>query len=468
VLGKASRLDEAPDFAEETREMRRRTVGLLLAVGLLLVAPSTWAGLDQSKKPIDDFPSDVASVWFDTLYDVIKSEVTAPPLASRIYGISAIALYEAIVPGTLHHRSLVGQLNDLASVPQPKNNKKHHWPTVANAALARMIRGLFPALTSESLQTIDTLEQRFADQFQAEVKPKDYEHAVAHGQAVADAILAWAATDGYSTVNNCPYVPNPVSDAWEPTPPGLVATPLHPCWGQLRPMVLASGADCAPPGHPEFSTDFSSEFYTDALEVYHTGLTLTEEQQIIAQYWADGAGTTGTPPGHWIAIIGQLARHDSLSLAAAAEAYARVGIAVTDAFIVCWHAKYLYNLQRPVTYIQDYIDGSWLPYLVTPPFPTYTSGHSVQSGAAAAVLSDMFGVKAFTDTLHADHGLVPTLEARSFSSFEAAAAEAAVSRLYGGIHFAFDSDDGLATGQCIGQAITDHVHFKNKKNKDLQ
>jgi membrane-associated phospholipid phosphatase len=434
---------------------------------LLLVAPSAWAGLDQRQRPADDFPSDVASVWFDALYDVIKSEVTAPPLASRIYGISAIALYEAIVPGTLHHRSLVGQLNDLASVPQPKNNKKHHWPTVANTVLANTIRGLYPVISQSSLNAINNLEQSFASQYQAGVPKPAYERSVLHGQAVATAILRWAATDGFSMYNNCPYIPVPVPGAWEPTPPAFTPTPLQPCWGQLRPMVLASGAECAPPGHPEFSTDSSSEFYAAALEVYTTGLNLTAEQQTIAEYWADGAGATGTPPGHWTAIVGQIARNDGLSLAAAAEAYARVGIAVMDAFIVCWHAKYLSNLQRPVTYIQDTIDGNWLPYLVTPPFPTYISGHSTQSGAAAVVLSDMFGVKAFTDTLHADLGLVPTLEARSFISFEAAAAEAAVSRLYGGIHFAFDSDDGFSTGLCIGQAIIDHMRFKHNKNKDL-
>jgi hypothetical protein len=364
----------------------------------------------------------------------------------------------------LHHRSLVGQLHDLASVPQPKKYGKYHWPTVANAALARTIRGLFPSLRLEHLTAIYALEQDFAAQFRAEVKKKDYERSEAHGQAVAEAILTWAASDGFSTVNSCPYVPNPMPGAWEPTPPGFNPNPLQPCWGQLRPMVLASGTECLPPGHPAFSTDSRSAFYAAALEAYHTGLTLTTEQQTIANYWADGAGATGTPSGHWIAIVGQLARNGGLSLAMAAEAYARVGIAVTDAFIACWQAKYFYNLQRPVTYIQDTIDGTWLPHLVTPPFPTYTSGHSTQSGAAAAVLTQMFGIKAFTDTTHTDHQLTQTQEPRAFSSFDEAATEAAVSRLYGGIHFAFDNDDGLASGRCVGQTINDHVRFREEGN----
>jgi membrane-associated phospholipid phosphatase len=442
--------------------MHVRLVALTLLISLWLVTPRVWT--DKVKELADDEPSDVASVWFNILYEVVKSEATTPPSASRIYGISAVALYEAVVPGALHHRSLVGQLNDLASVPQPKKHGKYHWPTVANAALARTIRALFPSLTSENLAAINVLEQSFATQFEAEVKPKDYEHSVAHGQAVADAILAWAATDGYSTVHDCPYAPTPVPGAWEPTPPGFIPNPLQPCWGKLRPMVLVSGAECAPPGLPEFSVDSGSEFYAAALKVYTAGLNLTEEQQTTAKYWADGAGATGTPSGHWIAIVGQIARNEGLSLVAAAEAYARVGIAVTDAFIACWHTKYVYNLQRPVTYIQDTIDDNWLPYLVTPPFPTYISGHSTQSAAAAVALTNLFGIKAFTDTTHTDHHLIPPQEPRSFTSFDDAAAEAAMSRLYGGIHFAFDNDDGLASGWCIGQAINDRVRFKGEDN----
>jgi hypothetical protein len=441
--------------------MCRSTVRLVLVCALWLAAPSAWA--DKRMAPADTYPSDLAAVWFDTLYHVIQVEATAPPPAARIYGVAAVALYEAVVPGALHHRSLVGQLNGLASVPQPKKHGNYHWPTVANAALARTIRGLFPLLNPANLTAINALEQSFATRFQAEVKRQDYKRSVAQGQAVAETILAWAANDGFSTVNTCSYVPTPVPGAWEPTPPGF-NNPLQPCWGQLRPMVLASGAECPPPGHPPFSADPRSAFYAAALEVYRTGLTLTAEQQTIANYWADGAGATGTPPGHWTAIVGQLARSDGLSLTVAAEAYARVGIAVTDAFIACWQAKYFYNLQRPVTYIQDYLERTWRPYLMTPPFPTYTSGHSTQSGAAAAVLTQMFGLKAFTDTTHTDHQLTPPQEPRAFSSFDEAAAEAAVSRLYGGIHFAFDNDDGLASGRCIGQAINAHVRFREEDN----
>ena len=442
--------------------MLRGAVTLTAGITLLLIAASGWAG--QREERSDRQSSDVASVWFDTLYDVLKSEGTPPTAASRIYGVTAVALYETVVPGTRRNRSLVGQLNDLVWVPKPRKDKEHHWPSAANAALARTIRGLFPALKPASLAAIDALEQSFAVHFGAEIRRAKLERSVAQGQAVADAILAWAATDGVAMFGNCPYVPRPVPGAWEPTPPAFNPNPLEPCWGQLRPMVLGSGADCLPEGPPAFSTNPGSAFYAAALEVRDVGVTLTEDQKTIAAYWADGAGATGTPAGHWIAIVGQIARNDGLLLAAAAEAYARVGIAVTDAFIGCWRAKYLYNLQRPVTYIQEHIDASWLPFITTPSFPSYTSGHSTQSQAAAAVLTHMFGKKAFTDTTHSDHDLEPALAPRSFASFEEAAAEAAASRLYGGIHFSFDNDDGLASGACIGQTINERVSFRKTNN----
>jgi membrane-associated phospholipid phosphatase len=241
---------------------------------------------------------------------------------------------------------------------------------------------------------------------------------------------------------------------------GFMPTPLQPCWGQLRPMALRSGKECAAPGAPKFSNNTKSDFYAAAIEVYKVGLSLSSEQKIIAEYWADNPGDTGTLPGHWIAIVSQIARNDNLSPVKAAEAYVRVGIAVRDAFIGCWYTKYAQNVKRPVTHINETVQGQWRSYVSTPPFPSYPSGHSVQSGAVAHVLSDMFGQKSFLDTTHSDHGLIPLHQPRMFKSFQDAAAEAAVSRLYGGIHYSFDNRDGLTSGECIGETILKRIQFK--------
>jgi hypothetical protein len=316
--------------------MQLKTMLSCLGVMVLCVAAPSWAGGPWTPTPPDAAPSDVAVAWFDLLYDVVKAEQITPPPASRIYGVAAVALYEALVPGSLQHRSLVGQLNAFGAVPQPAPRKRYHWPAVANAALASTVRGLFPTATAHSLQTINTLGHQFADTFQARLPAPVYTRSVTQGQAVADAVLAWASTDGSAIFAHCAYTPPGGPGLWEPTPPAFTPTPLQPCWGQLRPFVLTSGGECAPPPPPAYSEDPASEFYALATDVYTINLNLTAEQRTIAQYWADNAGSTGTPPGHWIAIVGQIARTHGLALMAAAEAYTRVGLAVADAFINRW------------------------------------------------------------------------------------------------------------------------------------
>jgi PAP2 superfamily len=430
---------------------------------LLVLAASPTIGNSEliGRHAADDVSSKVASDWFELLYDVVKAEKTPPPLASRVYGIAAVALYESIVGATKENRSLVGQLNGLTAVPQPAKDVRYHWPIVVNTAFASTIRGVFPSLSPNVLGRIDGLERKFDGEYRGQIGRAEYDRASAHGRAVTDAILAWAATDGFAVHDNCRYLaPQSNVERWRPTPPGFMPTPLQPCWGQLRPMALRSGQECTAPGPLKFSDNTKSEFYAAAVEVYKVGLALTSEQKIIAEYWADNPGDTGTPPGHWIAIVSQSARNENLSLAKAAEAYARVGIAAHDAFIGCWYTKYAHNLKRPVTYINDNVQGQWRSYVATPGFPTYPSGHSVQSGAVAHVLTDMFGQKSFRDTTHVDHGLIPSQQARTFKSFEDAAAEAAISRLYGGIHYGFDNKDGLASGECIGKTILERVKFK--------
>jgi hypothetical protein len=431
----------------------------MVAIFLLI---SSWISTGETwqSQATDTFNSEVVSIWFDTLYELVKTEQITPPVASRIYGVVAIALYEAIVPGSVQHRSLVGQLNELRAMPQPTPRKRYHWPTVAHAAVARTVRGLFPTASTSSLDTINALEQQWATTLQPHMPPSVYTRSVTQGQAVADAVLAWASTDGMSILDHCAYTLPVGPGLWEPTPPAFVPNPLQPCWGQLRPFVLTSGEECAPPPPPAYSEDPASEFYALALEVYRVNLNLTNEQSTIAQYWADNPGATGTPSGHWIAIMGQIARSDGLSLMAAAEGYARIGIAAADAFIGCWQTKYTYTVLRPVTYIQHLIDPDWLPLLVTPNFPEYPSGHSAQSGAVATVLTDMFGMKTFTDTLHMDHNLIPPQTPRSFLSFDEAAIEAATSRLYGGIHYTSGNTNGLMQGRCIGQVLLERLQFR--------
>lgn len=416
----------------------------------------------------------VAVAWFDLLYERVKAERLSPPVAARTYGIAGVALYEAVVPGMPENRSLAGQLNDLAHMPPPRHGLRHDWPLVANSALATTLRQLFAGGSAETRFAIDALEQSFFDEHLAHWRAADLhrdatreiERSVGRGREVGAAVLRWADSDGYRDLYDCPYARPTGPGLWEPTAPAYAANPLEPCWGQLRPMAVASGAVCAPPGPPEYSEQPGSLFMTQVQEVYDTVLARTPAQETVARYWADEPGRTGTPPGHWVAITGQILKSDGLSLAAAAEAYARVGIAVNDGFIACWRSKYTVNLLRPVTVIRKLIDPAWLPVINTPPFPEYASGHSTQSAAASVLLTDMFGTKAFTDTTHADHGTDPALEPRRFNSFFEAAGEAAISRIYGGIHFRAAVEHGVDQGLCIGRQILQRVEFRKRSGRE--
>jgi hypothetical protein len=440
--------------------MRSAMRSSILALAVTGTLASSAAAKDRPRA--DELSADVAWRWFETLYDVVKMEGTTPPAAARDYGIAAVALYEAVVPGSTSHRSLQGQLNGLSAMPRA-SRPPYHWPAVANAAVADVLRGLYPDLSDASRATINNLELALAGQYEKEVDRPEYERSVAFGQEVANAVLAWASTDGYALFDSCEYTVPVGPGHWVATAP-LFEQPLQPCWGQIRPMVLSTGAECAPRVFPRYSSDPTSEFYANAFVVHQVGMTLTPEQKEIARYWADGPGTTGTPPGHSIALMSGFVQEDGMSLMQAAEGYARVGIAVHDAFIACWNTKYRHNLIRPVSYIQQFISRAWKPYLPTPNFPEYASGHSTQSGAAAVVLTDLLGERAFVDTTRSRHALEPRMADRSFATIQDAADEAAASRLYGGIHYPFGNRDGMQQGQCVGQAVVDRLAFSNSRS----
>jgi hypothetical protein len=437
----------------------RRQLFAQAAFAAAVLTPVGWlaprqagAASAQAARPAPaiDFDAAVATAWFDELLALIQATPGySPPVAARAVGYAGVTLYEAIVAGMPEHHSMGGLLADLRALPGHGRSAAYHWPTAANAALAELLRALFPGAPAHRRQAVERLEASVVV-----VAPRSSRgRSIDHGRAIARAVYAWSATDGghEGYLHNFPggYLPPVGPGLWEPTAPGFLPA-LQPLWGTNRNFLPAGGA-CDPGPPPAYSTDPASACFGEALEVYTTVNALSDEQLAIALFWSDDPGNTATPPGHSISILTQMLRTRGASLADAGEAYARLGIALSDAFVACWRVKYAHNLLRPITYIRATIDPAWgdpLP-LVTPPFPEYTSGHSVQSAAAAAVLTAQLGEMAFVDHTHDSRGLVP----RSFASFEAAAAEAAISRLYGGIHFRAAIDRGLSQGRCIGKRV---------------
>lgn len=234
---------------------------------------------------------------------------------------------------------------------------------------------------------------------------------------------------------------------------------IEPSWGQIRPFTMDSTSQFAPVPPLPFDMTPESPFYREVMQVYDVGRTLTPEQQASAAFWdcnpyvlhlqghAMFATKKMTPGGHWMGITSISNRTVSASLMRSLEAYVHVSIALADAFASSWEEKYRSNLIRPETVINAHIGADWAPLLQTPPFPEYTSGHSVISTAAAEVLTGLFGEPfAYEDTTEVRYGL----GSRHYASFRQAAAEAAMSRLYGGIHYLHSIREGIAQGQLVG------------------
>jgi hypothetical protein len=449
--------DKAP--GKSSNMSRRRflgtTAGVVVggAATLALVGPAANAGAGRRDGP-EDFDAAVATAWFELAGTLVRTTPGfTPPVASRAFAYAGVALYEALAPGSRRYRSLERELPGL----RLRNRTDHSldWPTVANSTLAAMMRLLFPRTSEANKVAIDRLEASFAERSPRRSNGSVDTRSVARGRSVAQSVFGWSRGDGghegYQRNFPADYAPPAGPGLWVPTPPSFQSA-LQPSWGRNRSFAIASGSAC-PPGPPSpYSEDSASTFFAEALEVYDAVNNRTKEQEAIALFWSDDPGVSSTPPGHSISIATQVIRRERASLMVAGETYAKVGMAVADAFISCWQAKYQYNLLRPVTYIRALVDPDWVPLLNTPPFPEHTSGHSVQSGAAFQVLADMFGDRySCDDRTHDERGLAP----RHFDSFSSCAEEAAISRLYGGIHFRPAIDRGLEQGRCIGRAVSD-------------
>jgi hypothetical protein len=411
-----------------------------------------WTALGA---PVSSYSTEIPLAYYELSLEF--SKLTAgfsPPVQSRAYAYMGLALYEALVGGMPHHRSIASQLNGIGALPAP-TGVPFHWPLVANAALAEVMRGLWGGNTNraaENIADLDALEASFEAQYREAYPPGLIRRSRSFGRAVGAAVFETSQDDGGHEADLSsfpPYTPPEGAGLWVPTAPGQQA--LQPYWGtSVATLALDSPGECDPGGPPAYSEEPGSAFYLEAFEVYELVNHLTPEQLTMARFWADGPGSI-SGPGHSLAITNQILVQQDADLALAAETYARVGIANADALTSLWWSKYHYNLLRPVTYIRNVIDPDWtLPAMPSPPFPEYTSAHSAQSAAAASSLEYVFGENvAFVDHAHDDDGFAP----RPFDSIYAAAEEAGLSRMYAGIHFRSGNLHGQAQGRCVAAKV---------------
>lgn len=396
---------------------------------------------------------EVLRSWYKLSLALVRHTPTyTPPVASRSLAYIGITTFEAAASGGAGLRTLAGQLNGLQHVPKREPGQTYDEALVMDAALSDVVQNLFSNTGPTGQRALAAEDAKLRAEVVAGLPEDVAARSEAYGRSVGEHIWAWSLTDGGATIENMGfplhYELRKGPAFWVPTSLILQQqTPLLPDWGKNRTFVTPNGAACPLAPAPEYSEDKGSEFYKQALEVYQTRQTLTAEQRDIAKFWADDAMLSVTPPGHWISIALQVLAKQDADVARTVDVLARVGVAVSDGFVGCWNAKYQYDQVRPVTYIRRFIDPKWEPLLITPPFPELPSGHSTQTGAAATVMTQLFGEDfAFTDETDRSDGLPP----RSFPSFWAAAREAGISRLYGGIHFHAAVELGLDQGRCIG------------------
>ncbi|PSR55975.1 haloperoxidase [Adhaeribacter arboris] len=419
--------------------------------------------LNPGKAGTPTYPAE-AKIYVQTLKkltDVMVRDVTGPCAAARYYAYANLAAYEVQRQRAkpAHYVAFQEMLRNYPDFSSVTANQPIEANFSSLYALLRMGEELLPSgyLLEEPRKTL-VAEASTKYGLDKEILAS----SIAYTDQIVKQLMQYAAKDGYlKTTGYLRYTPLKEAQNWQPTPPGYLEA-YEPYWGTLRPFLLDSAAQFKPLPPVAFNQEVGTPFYNLAHEVYSVTRNLSQEQKNMANFWdcnpfflvLQGHVSYGTkkisPGGHWMGITGIACMQKQLTLAETIRWHTLVGLTMSDAFISCWNEKYRSNRIRPETFINAHIDQKWRSLLQTPPFPEYTSGHSVVSSAVALVLTALAGENfAYTDTVEVEFGL----PARKFTSFQQAAQEAAISRLYGGIHYRDAVDNGLKQGQQIGQYV---------------
>jgi len=444
------------------RNMMKTTFYLLLVI--------MCAGSFSCKKPAAKLAFDVNSAALlhqnqHQLNQVIIYDVFTPPVASRIYAYTSLAFYEAARFIDPQYPSLTAQLHGFDPMPVPDSSKKYNYYLAATRA--------FFDVTHKVVFSIDSLkkyENSVYAAFEEQMKKEDFDNSLALGARIADNILKRAANDNYKKTRGMPkYLGSNEDGKWQPTSPDYMDG-IEPYWGAITPLFLDSARQCAVYTSPPFSTDKNSAFYKNALEVYDMSKNLTDSQKLTIYYWDDNpfvmehsghmmfANKKITPGGHWMGIAGIAAKKANADVVFTAQTYALTAISLLESFISCWETKYQSEVIRPITYINKVIDERWEPVLQTPPFPEYPSGHSAISAAASTMLTTLYGENF---SFHDDSDKEYIGMERSFTSFYEAAHEAAMSRVYGGIHYTSGMEGGIEQGKNVAKLLVENLKVKN-------
>ena len=433
--------------------MKKRYLAILLLFGLFLTASSC-----NKKNQPELTNRDVAKV-ISKMSELMVHDVTNPPLAARFFAYTCLAGYEVVSENNKKVKSMQGVLNAYPVIKIPKETASYNYQLSAILAMLG---------TAAKLQPSGSLLVKYQESFLDSCRKIGFTDEVIdsskhYAQFISTKILAYAKADKYRQINNYPrYKVKNTPGSWDLTPPAYLL-PVEPYFNTVRSFTLDSAAQFASVPPIPFSTDKKSAFYKCMLLNYAKGsTTLTREQQNVANFWDcnpfnvqnEGHMLVGlkkiSPGAHWMGITGIACEQANTSFSKTVQINTMVAIGLMDCFICCWDDKYRTNRIRPETAIRRYIDPNWKPLLQTPPFPEYTSGHSVVSATSAVILTHYLGDHfKYTDNVEVDFGIPP----RHFNSFILAAKEAAISRFWGGIHFMDGVNNGVVQGTKVGNWV---------------
>lgn len=413
----------------------------------------------------------------ELLTNIMVHDIFSPPVAARVYVYPIITAYEILSQGDSGYISLTGQLKDMPAIPAKPDNE---FINLEVAALVGFLEIGQKMIFSEEI--LNEYRDSLYNSWEAK-NPKEFTASHDYGLKVAELIKNWIDEDNYKKTRTMPKFSVDLDKVWrwQPTPPDYMDG-IEPHWKTIRTLVIDSSAQFKPDPHPPFLLEPGTPFYTELLEVYDICRRAREkgdesDEVLIAQFWDCNpyvsvhrghmmfAVKKITPGAHWMGICGVACRKAKTDIPETLAAYVKTSVALFDSFISCWDEKYRSVLTRPETLINQFIDEKWEPLLQTPPFPEYTSGHSVISGAASVALTDEFGDNfEFDDDTETAYGL----PVRHFNSFYDASREAAISRLYGGIHYRAAVENGLAQGLSVGRFIIDNLKLRNSSPKEQE
>ncbi|MDB5020470.1 MAG: haloperoxidase [Pedobacter sp.] len=393
---------------------------------------------------------------------VMIHDVISPPVAARYYAYTMLGAYQLVSRNDL---SLPAPASFIRQFPESKLtilSKDYNYQIAAIYCILETGKNMLPS--GISLQ--EDQDAYLAKLLKNKISPAIIDQSVAAAKEVSAQIVAYSKTDNYSKLSaKLRYTPEKTEGHWYPTPPAYLDA-VEPNWSTTRPLIIDSCAQFKPSPPTKYSTDSASAFFKLAKEVYELSKIPSQEQLDEASFWdcnpfavtISGHMSIGykkiSPAGHWMNITALAVKKANLDFAPAITVVTLEAVTLMDSFIACWDEKYRSNRIRPETYINKNIDLRWQPLLQTPPFPEYPSGHAVASNSSASILSYLLGDNfTYTDDTELPFGVGP----RKFTSFNQAAAEASISRLYGGIHFRDSIDEGNKQGKALGQNIIEKI-----------